>query len=343
MTNHLQSTKLTYTMRNKQKKPPKIKQTRRTNCRAFMCKFLPKTRLPPPPPPKQHQNARFSSPIKQSTCANLILATATSSFQPSSPGFTSKAKNSPVNSSFESNFAAVPSLPAYGSLYDVSTEPQAQAPSIDGIQPLAVIPKLQRTVEDLNISQTKEQQAASITAVIKDSMQDQEKPRKKRMIIKSTEPEAIFDFTKFFYFSAEKEKAIPDFTKHTSVDFKNIPTIRFLSFLPLYDPTQRCLSKNNDSTRHNFTAQPSVSMPHKKAVDLPPLPSERIPALPMIEKQSQQFAETNSSQKRVTHTEPEEGIKSLEEITQMLAEFISEMRANRALPEQQYFQTSPPW
>ena len=63
----------------------------------------------------------------------------------------------------------------------------------------------------------------------------------------------------------------------------------------------------------------------------------------MIEKQSQQFAETNSSQKRVTHTEPEEGIKSLEEITQMLAEFISEMRANRALPEQQYFQTSPPW
>ena len=229
-------------------------------------------------------------------------------------------------------------------MYDVvDTEPQAQAPSIDGIQPLVVIPKLQRTVEDLNISQTKEQQAASIAAVIKDSMQDQEKPSKKRMIIKSTEPEAIFDFTKFFYFSAEKEKAIPDFTKHTSVDFKNIPTIRFLSFLPLYDPTQRCLSKNNDSTRHNFTAHPSVSMPHKKAVDLPPLPSERIPALPMIEKQSQQFAETNSSQKRVTHTEPEEGIKSLEEITQMLAEFISEMRANLAQPAQQYFQTSPPW
>ena len=164
-------------MRNKQKKPPKIKQKRRTNFRAFLCKFLPKTSLSPPP--KQHQNARFSSPIKQSTCANLIFATATSSFQPSSPGFTSKAKNSPVNSSFESNFAAVPSLPAYGSLYDVvSTEPQAQAPSIDGIQPLAVIPKLQRTVEDLNISQTKEQQAASIAAVIKDSMQDQEKPSK---------------------------------------------------------------------------------------------------------------------------------------------------------------------
>ena len=78
-------------------------------------------------------------------------------------------------------------------------------------------------------------------------------------------------------FSAEKEKAIPDFTKHTSVDFKNIPTIRFLSFLPLYDPTQRCLSKNNDSTRHNFTAQQSVSMPHKKAVDLTPLPSEGSP------------------------------------------------------------------
>ena len=312
MVNHLQSTKLTHTLRNQPKKPPKIKQKRRTNFRAFLCKFLPKTSLSPPP--KQHQNARFSSPIKQSTCANLILATATSSFQPSSPGFTSKAKNSPVNSSFESNFAAVP---AYESLYDVvSTE------SIDAVR------KLQRTVEDLNISQTKEQQAASIAAVIKDSMQDQEKPRKKRMIIKSTEPEAIFDFTKFFYFSAEKEKAIPDFTKHTSVDFKNIPTIRFLSFLPLYDPTQRCLSKNNDSTRHNFTAHPSVSMPHKKAVDLPPLPSERIPALPMIEKQSQQFAETNSSQKRVTHTEPEEGIKSLEEITQMLAEFISEMRAN---------------
>ena len=69
------------------------------------------------------------------------------------------------------------------------------------------------------------------------------------------------------------------------------------------------------------------------------------PTHPSTQKYSHSLSEKNIAQRRDDdkYTEPEEGIKSHKELTQMLAEFISEMRANLAQPAQQYFQTSPPW
>ena len=72
-----------------------------------------------PPPPKQGQNFRFSSQIKQTTSANLILATAAPISKLSSPVFISSIQNSPLNSSCETNFAVFPAAPAAATLYDV--------------------------------------------------------------------------------------------------------------------------------------------------------------------------------------------------------------------------------
>ena len=67
-------------------------------------------------------------------------------------------------------------------------------PHPSALEPTLTIPKVLKTVEDLKISQNKEQKAAKIRAIIKDSMQQHPKSQKK--IIKAIEPEAIFNFTK---------------------------------------------------------------------------------------------------------------------------------------------------
>ena len=66
------------------------------------------------------------------------------------------------------------------------------------LEPSVTIPKVLKSVEDLSISRINEQKAASFKAIIKDSMQ--QNPKILRNIFKAIQLEAIFDFTKFFYF-----------------------------------------------------------------------------------------------------------------------------------------------
>ena len=211
-------------------------------------------------PVKQGQKILFNSQIKPTTSGNIALATATPATHSSCPVFTSQNKNSRSNSITEGIFAALPATPADQTLYDVvsnanvsdckvSTHGDTQLvknrlssaynpflkdfsslatltlhPS--ALEPTLTIPKVLKTVEDLKISQNKEQKAAQIKAVIKDSMQQHPKSQKK--IIKAIEPEAIFNFTKLVYISTNKETAFTSFTPHTTA-FSSIPSRRYNS------------------------------------------------------------------------------------------------------------------
>ena len=122
------------------------------------------------------------------------------------------------------------------------------------LEPSVTIPKAPKTVEDLNISQINEQKTASIKAIIKDSMQ--QNPKILRNIFKATQPEAIFDFTKFFYFQNEKEKAMPAYKSPTyTTAFISIPSIRYLNYklhsLPKDDISKLSLTENTVGTITN--------------------------------------------------------------------------------------------
>ena len=109
-------------------------------------------------------------------------------------------------------------------------------------------------MEDLSISQINEQKTASIKAIIKDSMQ--QNPKILRKIFKAIQPEAIFDFTKLFYFQNEKEKAMPACKSPTcTTAFISIPSIRYLSYklhsLPKDDITKLSVTENTVSTKTN--------------------------------------------------------------------------------------------
>ena len=107
------------------------------------------------------------------------------------------------------------------------------------LEPCLTIPKVPKSMKDLIISQKNEQKAETITAILKDSMQ--QKPKSQKKIIKASEPQAIFNFTKFFYISTSKETAFTGY-KTQKPSFSSVPTIRYLS---------------HDSSTHNFGAPPT--------------------------------------------------------------------------------------
>ena len=75
-----------------------------------------------------------------------------------------------------------------------------------------------------------EEQPIFHAAKIKDSMNENpNRPKKQRNIIKATEPDAIFDFTKFFYLTTEKETAFI-VNRTCKASFNSIPSIRYPNY-----------------------------------------------------------------------------------------------------------------
>ena len=133
---------------------------------------------------------------------------------------------------------------------------QAILPHSSALEPCLSIPKVLKSMKDLNISQTNEQKAATINAIIKDSTQ--ENPKIQRKIIKPIQPEAIFNFTKFFYLATEKETASA-VQKTEKTLFTSIPSIRFLSYEkhppPINDFSQLDSLNRNGQPTTNPTTQ----------------------------------------------------------------------------------------
>ena len=125
---------------------------------------------------------------------------------------------------------------------------QAILPHSSALEPCLTIPLAPKSIDDLAISQFYEQQPIFHAAKIKDSMNENpNRPKKQRNIIKATEPEAISDFTKFFYLTTEKETAFM-VNRTCKASFNSIPSIRYLNYKvhpsPTDDKTELSLTDN---------------------------------------------------------------------------------------------------
>ena len=80
-------------------------------------------------------------------------------------------------------------------------------------------------------------------------------------------PETIFDFTKFFYLSDEKEKATSRFTKNVLTNFRDIPSIRFLRYQMPNDQSQLNIMGWTDiSSATNSPLKEEISPVHLKQI-----------------------------------------------------------------------------
>ena len=125
---------------------------------------------------------------------------------PSNPvSYTQPVKNRPFS-------AYTPILQDFLPLETLILHPSALELSV-------IITKLLKTVEDVSISQSKEQKAR-IKAINKDSMQ--QNPKILRNIFKAIQLKAIFEFTKFFYFENGKETQLQAFFFLNLINLKTI-------------------------------------------------------------------------------------------------------------------------
>ena len=109
--------------------------------------------------------------------------------------------------------------------------------------PVTIILKQSKWVDDLIISQEKEQKAVTIQAKIKESMQ--ENPRRQRKISNIIKNDVILNFMKSFYFSTKMETAS---TAHKPLNIAfSIPLIRHICYKKHASPT-------DDTSDINLTA-----------------------------------------------------------------------------------------
>ena len=112
-------------------------------------------------------------------------------------------------------------------------------------------PKASKSLDDLPSSQFYEQQPIFHAAKIKDSIHEiPNRPKKQRNIIKATEPDAISDLTKFFYFTTEKETA-SIVNRTCKAPFNSIPSIQYHNYKVHSSPT-------DDKTEPSLTDNTSV-------------------------------------------------------------------------------------